>query len=110
VPIQPACRDLLDLTLPIVKDNDLETLIDQRATSLARAVELPYSSSPASRNTTQSGRAQISVAFYETKKKKKKTVAYFFSKPDEEICWESWVLHVTCATPKSESGRRSTTH
>jgi len=105
IPITPLSRDLLDLTFPYVQDNDLETLIDQRATSLARAVEMPLSSTsspPLSRleRNGQAGRAQITLQFFETKKKKK---TYFFTKPDEDVCWETWVLDVTCANPSNDS-------
>ena len=53
---------------------------------------------------SQTGRAQVAITFYETRKKRK-SVAYFWGKPDEEICWESWTLDITCATPRTESGR-----
>jgi autophagy-related protein 101 len=105
IPITPTTRELLDISLPTVEDNELETHIDQKATSLVRAVEVqPSSSSPKSPRTYgQSGRAQITVSFFELKKRKK---AYFFSKADEEVCWETWTLDVTCATPRTESGKK----
>jgi len=110
----PLTRDLLDQTLPAIDAVDLETLIDQRATSLVRAIERPadlptvypggrpsYSNS----SNAHSGRAQIAVQFFEKKRKK----TYFFGKGDEEICWEQWTLDVTCATPRTESGMLSLT-
>jgi autophagy-related protein 101 len=100
-------RELLDQTLPAIDDVDLETLIDQRATSLVRAIEMPLSHAgnngrpPGySNNNGQSGRAQIAVQFFEKKRKK----TYFFGKADEEVCWEQWTLDVTCATPRTETG------
>lgn len=121
IPVTPSSHDLLSLSLPMVQDNDLETLIDQRATTLVRAVEaIPASGSSSPRvgvvglaaapgggvggagAATGAGRAQIGVSFFETKKRKK---TYFFSKADEEVCWETWTLDVTCATPRTESGR-----
>jgi len=102
----PLTRDLLDQTLPAIDDVDLETLIDQRATSLVRAIEIPLSTGNSGRppgyssNNGQSGRAQIAVQFFEKKRKK----TYFFGKGDEEVCWEQWTLDVTCATPRTESG------
>lgn len=110
IPIIPLTRELLDQTLPAIDDVDLETLIDQRAASLVRAIETPsvalggngrpqsYSS-----NNGQSGRAQIAVQFFEKKRKK----TYFFGKGDEEVCWELWTLDVTCATPRTESGKQA---
>lgn len=105
----PLTRDLLDQTLPAIDDVDLETLIDQRATSLVRAIERPTDmptvhpggrSGYNSGSNAQSGRAQIAVQFFEKKRKK----TYFFGKGDEEICWEQWTLDITCATPRTESG------
>jgi autophagy-related protein 101 len=99
-------RELLDQTLPAIDDVDLETLIDQRATSLVRAIESPLSTGNNGRppgysnNNGQSGRAQIAVQFFEKKRRK----TYFFGKADEEVCWEQWTLDVTCATPRNESG------
>jgi autophagy-related protein 101 len=100
-------NELLDQTLPAIDDVDLETLIDQRATSLVRAIEIPLNTvgnngRPLgySNNNGQSGRAQIAVQFFEKKRKK----TYFFGKGDEEVCWEQWTLDVTCATPRTETG------
>ena len=88
------------MSLPLVQDNELETLIDQHATSLVRAVELQPEGQARSSN-APGGRAQITVQFFETKKRKK---TYFFSKADEEVCWETWTLDVTCAHPRTETG------
>jgi len=97
IPIAPKTKDLLDQTLPAVDDVHLETLIDQTATTLVRALE--GTSTPGSR----SGRAQIGVSFYEKRRRK----SYFnFGKTDEEICWELWTLDVTCAAPRTESDAR----
>jgi autophagy-related protein 101 len=98
IPITPLTQDLFDCTLPQIDDSDLETLIDARATQLVRLVEsTPYNSS------TSTGRAQILVQFFEKKRKK----SYFFTKGNEEtICWEHWVLNITCANPKNEAEKR----
>ncbi|TID15910.1 Autophagy-related protein 1010 [Venturia nashicola] len=110
IPIVPLTRDLLDQTLPAIDDVDLETLIDQRATSLVRAIERPTDmptvhpggrSGYNSGSNAKSGRAQIAVQFFEKKRKK----TFFFGKGDEEICWEQWTLDITCATPRTESDR-----
>ncbi|KAF2756121.1 DUF1649-domain-containing protein [Pseudovirgaria hyperparasitica] len=89
-PLSPYTRDLLDQTLPCITDNNLETLIDQQATSLVRAIE--------SGTTPQRGRGQLAVLFYE--KTRKKT---YFSYKDDKVCWEQWRLDVTLATPRYES-------
>jgi hypothetical protein len=100
IPITPLTRDLFDQTLPQIDDSGLETLIEQRATQLVRYVETP-SSSPYT-TSAPAGRAQILVQFFEKKRKK----SYFFTKGDETVCWEQWVLNITCATPKTELEKR----
>lgn len=100
IPITPLTRDLFDQTLPQIDDSGLETLIEQRATQLVRCIETP-SESPYSA-ATPAGRAQILVQFFEKKRKK----SYFFTKGDETVCWEQWVLNITCATPKTEQEKR----
>ena len=103
VPITPLTRDLLELTYPVVNDVDLETLVDQRATALVRAIEEPGA------ETTYGGqkaRVQLCVQFFEKKRRK----TYFFGKADESICWEQWVLDVVVATPRTQSGRLQRFH
>ena len=81
---------MLDLTLPAIDDVDLETMIDQRATALVRAINGIH----------PQGRGRLAVQFFEKKRKK----AYFFGKTDEEVCWEQWTLDVTLAIPRTETG------
>jgi alpha-galactosidase/6-phospho-beta-glucosidase family protein len=106
IPITPLTRDLFDQTLPQIDDSELETLIEQRATQLVRYVEAPSSHSSPYNTASASpaaGRAQILVQFFEKKRKK----SYFFTKGgDETVCWEQWVLNITCATPKNEREKR----
>jgi len=95
-PISPLTRDLLDMTLPTVDDVDLETLIDQRVTTLVRAIDAASYS-----HGGHSGRGQLAVQFFEKRRRK----TYFgFGKDNEEVCWEMWILDVTLATPKTEEG------
>ena len=99
IPITPATRDLLDVTLPTVLDVELDTLIDASAATLVRAIDGADPAATA-HSGRQSGRAQVAVSFSEKRRRK----AYFFGKADEEVCWEVWTLDVTCATPRTESG------
>merc|ERR1711988_1520056 len=48
--LTPSTHDVLDLTLPYVDDDELETMIDQRASALSRQLEAERSSSFASGN------------------------------------------------------------
>lgn len=52
-------------------------------------------------------RGRIAVEFYE---KRRRRSGIWFSglagkTGEEEVCWEIWTLHVTIATPRTESGR-----
>jgi len=93
--IRPKTRDVLDLTLPVVEDVELETLIDQRTATLVR--QLDTSSDMGARNTGVRG--LVAVQFFEKKRRKA-----WFTKGEEEVCWEQWTLDVTLATPRTESG------
>jgi autophagy-related protein 101 len=95
--IRPRTRDILGLTLPFVEDVELETLIDQRTATLAR--QLDTSSDVGARNSGVRG--LIAVQFFEKKRQKA-----WFTKTEEEVCWEQWTLDVTLATPRTESGMK----
>jgi len=94
--IRPKTRDVLDLTLPVVEEVELETLIEQRTAALVR--QLDTSSDMGVRSTGVRG--QISVQFFEKRRRKA-----WFTKGEEEVCWEQWTLDVTLATPRTESER-----
>ncbi|CCU82555.1 DUF1649 domain-containing protein [Blumeria hordei DH14] len=94
--LRPKTRDVLDLTLPFVDDVELETLIDQRTAALIK--QLDTKSDTASRN--GGVRGMIFVQFFEKKRRKA-----WFTKGEEEVCWEQWTLDVTLATPQTESER-----
>ena len=97
----PRTRDVLDLTLPYVDDDELETMIDQRASALERQLDAERSSSSSS-TTTGGGRGQVAIQFFEKRRRKA-----WLSRGDEEVCWESWTLKVTVAEPRTESGTAS---
>ncbi|RQM06850.1 hypothetical protein DH86_00004369 [Scytalidium sp. 3C] len=94
--MSPKTRDVLDITLPVVEDVELETLIDQRTAALVR--QLDSSSDMGSRGSGV--RALLAVQFFEKKRRKA-----WFTKGEEEVCWEQWTLDVTLATPRTESQR-----
>ncbi|KAF4551625.1 putative autophagy-related protein 101 [Elsinoe fawcettii] len=98
-PLEPKTHDLFDVTLPVVNDVELETLIDQRAVTLARQFEIsPYGASGTDAR-LEGGRGQVVVQFMEKKRRK----GWFGGKADDELVWESWVLDVTLATPRSDT-------
>lgn len=110
----PRTRDVLDLTLPYIDDNELETLIDQRTQMLVRQLEAEKSASTSGgaggghgggggNSGSRGGRGQISVQFFE--KRRRKT---WYMRGEEEVCWESWTVKVTVAEPRTESGKPCT--
>ncbi|CAG8952045.1 hypothetical protein HYALB_00004445 [Hymenoscyphus albidus] len=94
--IRPSTRDVLDITLPVVTDVELETLIEQRTASLVR--QFDASSDMGARKNV---RGTMAVQFFEKKRRK----GWFNNKAEEEVCWEEWTLDVTLATPKTETER-----
>ncbi|KFZ08913.1 hypothetical protein V501_05780 [Pseudogymnoascus sp. VKM F-4519 (FW-2642)] len=96
--VRPRTHDVLDLTLPVVGDAELETLIEQKTSSLIR--QLDTTSDLGSRSSGVRG--QIAVQFFEKRRRKA-----WFTKGEEEVCWEQWTLDVTLAIPRTESGEAS---
>jgi hypothetical protein len=92
--VRPITRDLLDLTLPAVDDPELEEQIDHRTNSLIKAIESSIAAG------AKSHRGQIAVEFYERRPKNS-----WFSKTEEKVCWEQWVLSVTLLNPRTDSER-----
>lgn len=99
--IRPSLRDLphLDITLPYIADPpEIETLIDARTTSLIHQLT--------SANTPNGGvRGQIAIQFFEKRRRKTGWLVGMGRGGDEEVCWEEWLLEVTIAKPKTESGK-----
>lgn len=81
------------MTLPVVDEVELETLIDQRTSALIRQIDTT------SNLHSNSVRGQMAVQFFEKRRRKA-----WFSKAEEEVCWEQWTLDVTLATPRTDSG------
>lgn len=95
----PRTRDVLDLTLPYVDDDELETMIEQRAFALERQLDAERSSVVGNSNNGSGGRAQVAVQFFEKRRRKA-----WLARGDEEVCWECWTVKVTVAEPRTESG------
>lgn len=86
--LQPATHDVLDITLPYVSLDRIDTLIATRADSLAR-----WGLS------TTSPRGQVVVQFNEKKRRK----GWFVAKADEEAVWETWVINLVILNTRNES-------
>jgi len=78
-----------------VVDVELETLIEQKTASLIR--QLDTTSDLGGRSSGVRG--QIAVQFFEKRRRKA-----WFTKGEEDVCWEQWTLDVTLAIPRTESG------
>ncbi|KAF7550031.1 hypothetical protein G7046_g8153 [Stylonectria norvegica] len=95
--LTPRTREVLELTLPYVDDDELETMIEQRTSALERQLDAQRTSGSAG---NAGGRGQMVVQFFEKRRRKA-----WLSRGDEEVCWESWTLKVTVAEPRTESER-----
>ncbi|KAM0241004.1 hypothetical protein ACHAPO_001806 [Fusarium lateritium] len=98
----PQTREVLDLTLPYVDDDELETMIEQRVAAFERQIDTQRSSggtNNASGGSATGGRGQLVVQFFEKRRRKA-----WLSRGDEEVCWECWTIKVTVAEPRTESG------
>lgn len=96
--LRPSTIEVLDVTLPVVADPQLETLIDTRVGQLVRQLS--------SDDSSHELRGQIAVQFFEKRRRKGGGLGWFTGtgKTEEEVCWEIWCLDVTIATPRTEAG------
>ena len=98
--IRPSLRDLphLEITLPyIAEPPEIEALIDARTTALVHQLT--------SSNTPNGGvRGQVAARFFEKRRRKLGWLGGM-GRGDEEVCWEEWLLEVTIARPRTESGK-----
>ncbi|KAI0167222.1 hypothetical protein LQW54_002372 [Pestalotiopsis sp. IQ-011] len=106
--ITPQSREVLDITLPFVQDQELDTMIEKRAAELDRELSAERTHAPHSAGGVPvggGGRGNVSVQFFEKKRRKTWYMRAAYGGGDEEICWESWTVKVTVAEPRTESER-----
>jgi len=96
-PLSPATHDVLDLTLPYVTESEIETLVDQRTTTVLRHLDT-VSQQTSPQYSAKAGRGILVVQFLERKRRK----GWFVAKADEETVWENWVIEVTLTSARSE--------
>ncbi|KAH6654322.1 DUF1649 domain protein [Truncatella angustata] len=101
--ITPHSREVLDITLPFVQDQELDTMIEKRTAELER--ELSAERTHAPHSAAAGGRGNISIQFFEKKRRKTWYMRAAYGGGDEEICWEAWTVKVTVAEPRTESER-----
>ncbi|KAK0354448.1 hypothetical protein LTR94_012469 [Friedmanniomyces endolithicus] len=105
-PLTPATHDVLDTTLPYVSEDDIESLIETRATAFVRSLDTATSTtphtSPSHYNSKSAApspsRGTLSIKFLERKRRK----GWFIAKADEETVWETWLIDVTLTSARSE--------
>ncbi|RMY11936.1 hypothetical protein D0867_07924 [Hortaea werneckii] len=97
-PIYPSSHDVLDLTLPYVSEDDIESLIETKTTALVRALDTA-STQQSPQYTSKAGRGCIVLQFLEKKRRK---AGWFGVKGEEETVWENWVISVTLTSARSE--------
>ncbi|KKA28268.1 hypothetical protein TD95_001859 [Thielaviopsis punctulata] len=121
--IEPHTQKFLDLRLPYVVDAELETMIDQHSAKLVRDLEiasttsqtnlrsgaaspaLPHQSASAkvagaSGDKLGNKRGIVKIQFFERRRR-----TGWIPRPDEEVCWESWVLKLSIAEPRNDIDR-----
>ncbi|KAI5365070.1 hypothetical protein Slin15195_G046070 [Septoria linicola] len=94
-PLYPATHEILDLTLPFVTEDDIDTLIESRTTSLLRQLD----SLPPSGRQSSPHYISLSLQFLERKRRR----TWFLQKPDEETPWETWHINVLLTSARSET-------
>ncbi|CAO1604012.1 hypothetical protein XANCAGTX0491_007584 [Xanthoria calcicola] len=98
--MRPSSLDVLGLTLPVVADPELQTLIETRVGQLVR--QLSSTSSPSG-----GSRGELGVRFFEKRRRKGGLGGWLTStaRSEEEVCWEVWKLKFTLTTPRTETER-----
>lgn len=97
---RPKTRELLDLTLPSFDDLELDKMIESHAATLLQSIEAGPSNLTLSSSIIKS-HGQLAVQFFEKRPRK----ASWFTKAEEKVCWEQWLLNVTILSPRTESER-----
>ncbi|KAK5706724.1 hypothetical protein LTR97_001714 [Elasticomyces elasticus] len=100
-PLTPATHDVLDTTLPYVSEDDIEELIETKATALVRSLDTASSTHTSPQYNAKSNgtsRGSLAIKFLEKKRRK----GWFIAKADEETVWETWTIEVTLTSARSE--------
>ncbi|KAG0361684.1 hypothetical protein BG005_007551 [Podila minutissima] len=87
--IKPRDIDILDITIPIIDDPEIDRLVDEKIAAFAKSVD-----------SSQQSKGQLGLMFYEKRTKR----AWFSS--SSEVCWEQWVITITIVTNTIEKDRQ----
>ncbi|KAF9428219.1 hypothetical protein BGZ94_003079 [Podila epigama] len=88
--IKPRDIDILDITIPIIDDPEIDRLVDEKITSFIKTVD-----------SSQQSKGQIGLMFYE-----KRTKRAWFSSTSSEVCWEQWCITIHIVTNTNEKDRQ----
>ncbi|KAF9583615.1 hypothetical protein BGW38_009030 [Lunasporangiospora selenospora] len=84
--IRPRDIDILDLTIPIIDDPELDRLVEEKVVAFMRAVD-----------STPQNKGQIGLMFYE-----KRTKRAWFTSSSSDVCWEQWAITINVVTNSNE--------
>ncbi|KAG0366393.1 hypothetical protein BC939DRAFT_447873 [Gamsiella multidivaricata] len=88
--IKPKDMDILDLTIPIIDDDEVDRLVEEKIAAFIKAADVnPHS------------KGQIGVMFYE-----KRTKRAWFSSTSSEVCWEQWAITINIVTNTNEKDKQ----
>ncbi|KAK5808497.1 hypothetical protein F5H01DRAFT_352206 [Linnemannia elongata] len=88
--IKPRDMDILDLTIPIIDDPEVDKLVDEKIAAFVKVVD----ANPQSKG-------QIGIMFYE-----KRTKRAWFSSTSSEVCWEQWAITMNVVTNINEKDKQ----
>ncbi|KAL1914670.1 uncharacterized protein VTP21DRAFT_8081 [Calcarisporiella thermophila] len=91
--VQPKDLEVLNISFPGIDDPDVTAQVEDKVAAFVRSME----SAPTNGFTFK---GQIAVMFYE-----KRTKKAWFSKSEEEVCWEQWTITLTVQAPPTERER-----
>jgi len=101
------------MTVAAIDDEEIDKTVEEKVSMFARKLDGNGSSNEkgaafgsnaliaGSGGTSASNKGQIAVMFYERRAK-----SHWFSKSEEEVCWEQWAITVTALVPTSEGDRQ----
>ncbi|KAF8934606.1 hypothetical protein BGZ47_010293 [Haplosporangium gracile] len=88
--IKPKDMEILDLTIPINDDPEVDKLVDEKIAAFVKVVD----ANPQSKG-------QIGIMFYE-----KRTKRAWFSSTSSEVCWEQWAITINVVTNINEKDKQ----
>ncbi|KAG0306789.1 hypothetical protein BGZ98_001702 [Dissophora globulifera] len=88
--IKPKDMDILDLTIPIIDDPDVDRRVEEKIAAFIKASDA-----------NPQNKGQIGVMFYETRTKR-----VWFGSTSTEVCWEQWAITINIVTNVNEKDKQ----